>query len=111
MRDCDVKIGLDTKQLLEAIAAGCELEFIGKDSKPANSKEVIVASHHILKNISYELMGMAGSKNHLAMFARFLGLDKFLDAEKELNDIFKTTDVDEEIKDILRSMLDEIRKK
>ena len=56
-------------------------------------------------------MGMAGSKNHLVMFARFLGLDKFLDAEKELNDIFKETDVDEEIKDILRSMLDEIRKK
>jgi len=111
MSDCEMKLEYNMEPVIKALASAIDVEFLTEKSKPQNADQVMQAAHHILKNIAGELMNVAQSAKHLALFARSLGFHEFLDPEKELDDLFSRINVDDDVKDILKSILKEVKKR
>lgn len=109
--DCEMSLEFDTRPILDAIAKNIELNFLTEQSKPTDVEQVMQCSHHILKSIGRTILESTESPRFLAHFARALGLHKMIDEDAALDKAFKSLEVPDDLKDLFKSFLKDIKKR
>lgn len=111
MSDCQISVEYNVAELVKGIAKHIEVKFLDKESTPTSVGEIMEAAHHVTKSIGNQIKELSTDGKFLAMIARELGFHKFLDANEEIDKAVKDHGMSEELADLLKSILKELKKR
>ncbi len=109
--DCEISIEFDSKEIIKSIANICNIEFLTEKSKPDSAEKVFTCLHHVLKCVARQIERCSIDGKHLALFANELGFDKYINREKEIDDILKNKEMmTDEIREAFKKILSGVTK-
>lgn len=109
-QSCEMSVEFDTKSIIKAISENCRIEFLTDNSTPSSANEAFQCTHHILKCVARQLEKCSEDGKYLAIFASELGFGKFIDKEKEIQNILKDPEISQDIIDTFTRILGYVTK-